>query len=392
MIISAFPLLLLSSLAVSGAELFTVDAYRYGKFEARVRFAPSDGVVSSFFLWKPDSEMADVYWNELDIEKIGACHYSSNAFWGLPEQQTPQEIEVEEDICGEWHTHALEWTPQSIVWKLDDRELRRIEGDIAAAFEANAAEGMHIRFNLWVGTPDFGGNWNDASLPDYEYIQWVAYSAYTPGSGTDGSDFTLDWREDFDGNTLPSGWATGNWESPLGQSQHAPENVVIRDGVAILALTADDALGYDGTPPADPEEPDDDTTDTSSTDDSGDSSDDAGSTTSGGTTSGGNTDDGTTSGGTSSGEGADEDAPDPTATTQSGTTGGNGSSGAASADPDDSGDGGGGDGDEDTDGSGTAGETESSGCACHTTPSEAPGFAATLGFLGLVALRRRRRA
>src|SRR5688572_20339850 len=38
--------------AVSSAELFTIDSYRYGRYEARIQFPPADGVVGAFFLWK----------------------------------------------------------------------------------------------------------------------------------------------------------------------------------------------------------------------------------------------------------------------------------------------------------------------------------------------------
>src|SRR6188768_2156939 len=54
--------------AVASAELYQNQTYTYGRFEARIRFAASDGVISSFFLWKPGSEVAGTFWNELDFE------------------------------------------------------------------------------------------------------------------------------------------------------------------------------------------------------------------------------------------------------------------------------------------------------------------------------------
>jgi endo-1,3-1,4-beta-glycanase ExoK len=47
--------------AVASAELFRSQAQVYGRFEARIRFAPGDGVVSSFFLWKTGSEVTGAY-------------------------------------------------------------------------------------------------------------------------------------------------------------------------------------------------------------------------------------------------------------------------------------------------------------------------------------------
>jgi beta-glucanase (GH16 family) len=53
--------------AVQSAELYRTQAYFYGRFEARLRFAPGEGVVSSFFLWK-DGSSSTTSWNELDYE------------------------------------------------------------------------------------------------------------------------------------------------------------------------------------------------------------------------------------------------------------------------------------------------------------------------------------
>jgi len=242
-------------LAVSSAELYRDMPSGYGRFEARVRFAPADGVVSSFFLWKPDSEMADVFWNEVDIEKIGPdCVYSSNVFRGMPETQAPLHIETEADLCGEYHTHAIEWTPDAIVWFLDGMEVRRVEGSVADDFAAYEAEGLQFRFNVWPGTMDFGGNFDPASLPVHQFVNWVAYYEYAPGEGDGGTDFLPTWREEFDGAAVPAGWLTGSWDSPLGQSTHSPSNVTIVDGMAVLSLTEDDALGFDGEVPADPDD------------------------------------------------------------------------------------------------------------------------------------------
>lgn len=238
--------------AVSSAELYTSESYRYGRYEARLQFAPADGVVSSFFLWKDGSELEDEYWGELDTEKVGPCAYSSNAIYGLPEKHATEKITTSADLCGEYHTYAFEWTPESIVWLLDGEEVRRLEGTVAEEFATNVVEGMQIRFNVWPGNANFGGNFSESSLPVHQFINWVAYHEYTPGAGDDGGDFTLAWREDFEEDRLPSGWFTGSWASPFSLSTHVSQNVNFVDGTAILSLTADDARGFSGTVPVDP--------------------------------------------------------------------------------------------------------------------------------------------
>jgi hypothetical protein len=234
--------------AVSSAELYTNESYTYGRFEARVQFAAGDGVVSSFFLWKPGSEVAGTFWNELDFEKLGAdCRMQTNPLYGAPVADHGRIESVSGDLCGDYHTYAFEWTPTYIAWLIDDVEVRRDEGEAAAAFELNAASGMQIHFNVWPGDATFGGNFDPAILPVHQHISWVQYSSFDSGT------FMFEWREDFAAGALPTGWAVGNWASPKNYSTHTAANVGFTSDIAVLSLTADDATGFAGAPP--PDEP-----------------------------------------------------------------------------------------------------------------------------------------
>ncbi|HEY2405261.1 MAG TPA: family 16 glycosylhydrolase [Polyangiaceae bacterium] len=245
-IVPALLTLALPARAVSSAELYQNSAEYYGRFEARIRFAPGDGVVSSFFLWKSGSEASGAYWNELDFEKLGAdCHMQTNAIFGAPNVGHPQVNTVAGDLCGAYHTYGFEWAPTYISWQIDGSEVRRDTGATATAFAQNASAGMQIHFNVWPGDATFGGNFSPAILPVYQYVSWVQYSTYTNGS------FSVAWREEFDGGGLPSGWATGNWASPKNNSTHSPANVNFVNGISILSLTSDTATGFTGVPPAD---------------------------------------------------------------------------------------------------------------------------------------------
>src|SRR4051812_36762264 len=86
--------------ATKSAELYTSPAYGYGRFEARMRVAAGDGVVSAFFLWKDGSEKSGTFWNELDYEKIGAtCELQTNALYGNPSANHTQNPAVSADLC-----------------------------------------------------------------------------------------------------------------------------------------------------------------------------------------------------------------------------------------------------------------------------------------------------
>ncbi len=232
------------ALADQSAELYTTEAYRYGRFEARIRYAAGDGVVSSFFLWKVGSEVSGAFWNELDFEKIGAdCHVQTNALYGNPGAVHKGSFSGG-DLCTAYHDYRFDWTPDYIAWAVDGQEIRRDTGETATAFAQNATEGMRIHFNVWPGDESFGGNYNPSILPVYQYISWVAYSSYDNGA------FNLEWREEFDGG-LPSGWALGDWGSPKNRSTHNPANVGFVDGIGVLALTTDGATGAPSTVPPD---------------------------------------------------------------------------------------------------------------------------------------------
>jgi endo-1,3-1,4-beta-glycanase ExoK len=230
--------------AIASAELYRTQAYFYGRFEARVQYAPGSGVISSFFLWK-DGSSATTSWNELDYEKLNAdCRMQTNAWTG----QAVQHVQINAmpgDICAGYHTYSFEWTPTYIAWAVDGVEIRRETGAIAADYTANASAGMTIHFNVWPGNESFGGAFSSSILPVHEYISWVQYSSYVNGA------FQLVWREEFDGSGVPNGWAEGNWLSPYGLSTHNPANVNYVNGIAILSLTADNATGFTGTPPPD---------------------------------------------------------------------------------------------------------------------------------------------
>ena len=231
-------------LAVGSAELYKSTPYGYGRFEARLRFAPGDGIVSSFFLWKDGSEQAGAFWNELDFEKVGAtCAIQSNPIYGNPSANHVQKHTLTADLCGTYHTYAYEWTPDYIAWLVDGAEIRHETGAIPQAYAQNASAGMQFHFNVWPGDASFGGNFNPSILPVHEYIDWVQYSAYNAGT------FTLSWREDFAGATLPEGWLAGDWASPKNVSTHSPQNVNFLQGFAVLSITADNALGPAGAMP-----------------------------------------------------------------------------------------------------------------------------------------------
>ena len=201
--------------------------------------------MSSFFLWK-DGSSSTTSWNELDYEKANAnCRLQTNIWTGTGMQSGELDTPAF-DICAAYHTYAFEWTPDYIAWLIDGTQIRKVTGASVSEYTRNASQGMTFHFNIWVGNSDFGGTLNPATLPVHQYISWVQYSSFANGA------FQTQWREEFNGSTMPDGWIAGNWPSPYNLSTHNPANVTFGDGIAVLSLTADNATGNSGTPPADP--------------------------------------------------------------------------------------------------------------------------------------------
>ena len=229
---------------VASAELGTTASYKYGKFEASIQYGGADGVVSTFFLWKKGSERSDVFWNELGFKKLGAacngtCKMQVELVDGLPgPDRHVQTLDASKlDVCSEFHTYAYEWTPTELRYTIDGVEVKKVTGSELGKFNDNVGEGMGVHFHLWPGNMSIGGRFSSRSLPVYQYIDWVRYSSYSgPGS------FIEQWLEDFNGSSLPNGWFTGNWNSPLGYSAHRPDNVLVAEGYAVVALTSADSV------------------------------------------------------------------------------------------------------------------------------------------------------
>lgn len=254
----------------AGAELYTTETWMYGKFEARMLMAAGSGTVSSMFLYHNDSYIGcDEPWVEVDIEVLGKNpeEFQSNIITGngpaegcqdrkhYSEQLHPMAPAVDQT----YHTYGMEWTPDYISWIIDGKEVRRTKkgelnkDGIDQVKELNDAQKEQgLRFNLWASEePAWVGPWDDKILPVNQYINWVKVYKYTPGAGENGTDFTLDWVDDFDEEDI-NRWAYGNWTFDGNRVDLSIFNATVTQGAMVLSLTMADELGFNGTVPKDP--------------------------------------------------------------------------------------------------------------------------------------------
>ncbi|PUA28656.1 MAG: benzene 1,2-dioxygenase [Cellvibrio sp. 79] len=232
-----------------GAEIFSNDAYLYGRYEMRMRVAKASGVLSTFFTYKDGSEIGNTFWEEIDIEIFGknnATEWQSNVILGSsrPTIHTEQVHTAATSLADAYHTYVLEWTPDYVAWFIDGVEVRRITGTSTVTSLTNK---QSLRFNIWSSeSVAWVGAWDDSVLPVYQFINYIDYKAYNTTSKT----FEGGWRDDF--NTFDtSRWNKANWSFDTNRVDFAPENALVKNGILVLALTKENSTGYAGTPPAD---------------------------------------------------------------------------------------------------------------------------------------------
>jgi endo-1,3-1,4-beta-glycanase ExoK len=257
-VVTIWAILALSSLASAkiykGAELYSFEAVKYGRWEYRMMAAKGSGTLSTFFLYKNGSEKGDVPWEEVDMEikgKDNADYFQSNIITGTASNRImDEEMHGPYGLGDGFNTFALEWTPDSVVWELNGNVIRVMKTSQVQDLQ----NPQSYRFNLWAaGDAGWVGAFDPNILPVYQVVNWIQYSEYTPGSGDNGSNFTFAWRDDF--NDLDTGrWGLADWTFAENITDFDPANVIVRDGMLILALTREGQTGFTGQVPADDEE------------------------------------------------------------------------------------------------------------------------------------------
>ena len=95
------------------------------------------------------------------------------------------------DPADNWHIYEIQWTPQYISWKLDNKEVRKVQGG-AAVRDVSKAKSLFMDF--W--TPEFpvwGDNMDDdTTMPWYTRYDWVEVYDWKGGD-----KFELRWRDNF---------------------------------------------------------------------------------------------------------------------------------------------------------------------------------------------------
>ncbi|MFP4162674.1 MAG: family 16 glycosylhydrolase [Chitinispirillaceae bacterium] len=236
-----------SQVQVRGGELFSKTQQLYGRYEVRMKTASGSGILSTFFTfendgWMPDSENP---WREIDIEVLGRYtdRFQTNIITGTAEQRITSEYypPLEVDPSQDYHTYAIEWTPDYIAFLFDGEEVRRTEADDDENQIKDCRDiPQSYRFNMWANDiSDWVGEFDPSILPRYQYVNWIRYYSYDIETG----EFSLAWEDDFESFDSQR-WDKGT-HTIEDFTQFDPDNVVIQDGTLVLALTDMDGNGLE---------------------------------------------------------------------------------------------------------------------------------------------------
>jgi endo-1,3-1,4-beta-glycanase ExoK len=165
--------------AYSAAEVYTNDQFTFGRFEARIRFAPGSGIVSSLFTYRDDSNHG---WNEIDIENLGyitdGVQYNliSSPLGGGALTYQPKVVKTGFSPTQDFHDYAIEWTPVDIRFYVDGALTWR---DVQTRID----QASRLRMNIWPtnnAKTTFAGPLDASKIPAEAQYDWVAVYAYQP--------------------------------------------------------------------------------------------------------------------------------------------------------------------------------------------------------------------
>ncbi|MES2675314.1 MAG: family 16 glycosylhydrolase [Pseudomonadota bacterium] len=249
LVVASFFVCGVSAKPYKAAEIYSKQAYKYGRYEIRMKVAKGSGVLSTFFTYKNGSEVGNTFWEEIDIEVFGknnATQWQSNVIIGTQRPTLKAEgVHTAAVSLGDaYHTYVLEWTPNYIAWFMDGREVRRING---GQFVSSLTSNQDLRFNIWAANISaWVGTFNDSILPVYQFVNYIEYKPYSAATNS----FVAGWRDDF--NSFDTNrWAKADWTFAENYADFAAANALVKDGTLVLALTREGATGFTGNVPAD---------------------------------------------------------------------------------------------------------------------------------------------
>jgi endo-1,3-1,4-beta-glycanase ExoK len=127
----------------SSAEVSTLQPFRYGWFEFRVKIPKSAGLVSGLFSFIPTDTGGRS--NEIDFEFLGRATRSVELAYHQNHKGTGTTAKLPFDTSADFHTYAFEWLPDRVRWYADGQLIH----EVADAPIRNLRRPQKIIMHLW---------------------------------------------------------------------------------------------------------------------------------------------------------------------------------------------------------------------------------------------------
>ena len=155
--------------AYAAGELRTKEFFKYGRFEVRMRAARGQGVISSFFAYRP------VPWDEIDIEFLGRKTRAAQANLYVSPTETPVEVtpfpalhDLAFDAAADFHVYAFEWDAAEIRWYVDGALI-----DKSSNPGAIPSLPLRLAVNVWPSTDSTWAGHLEGGLSAGAQYDWV---------------------------------------------------------------------------------------------------------------------------------------------------------------------------------------------------------------------------
>jgi len=224
-----------ASAPLYGAELYSLERIHFGKFVIHMKMVSLPGVVSSFFTYDNESWQGEGRpWREIDFETIGSHPdlLQTNLITGTASDRVHSEKTTAVKDIESFHTYTLEWTPDSIVWKVNGETVRTDLAKDSKQTRDMSDTPQTYRSNIWISEViDWVGEFDEKQLPKYQVIDWIEFYEYKQDK-----TFAFAWRDDFD-KFDNKRWGKGNWGFDTNLVTFSKDNIKVIDGELVLALT-----------------------------------------------------------------------------------------------------------------------------------------------------------
>ncbi|MBN1185565.1 MAG: family 16 glycosylhydrolase [Bacteroidales bacterium] len=212
-----------------GGEVQSINSFKYGRFEAKLKPAKKSGVISSFFTYKKDNDSQQ----EIDIEFVGDSVQFTYHYPGETKETKNKHFSTL--INDDDSLYRFDWTPEYIEWYINNTLYYKVTDDDIGSNISSLTDEQYIMMNIWTNKYDWGGILNPYNLPDSICYEWVKVYPWDELSGFS-KDYTF---FNFSDETELTNWIiTDKGSFPENNAEFVIYNVKQRfiDNKGFLAL------------------------------------------------------------------------------------------------------------------------------------------------------------